>query len=168
MKAAKALRAVALVILIVGVAAAIATVSRSAPASSFATHLEAPGRTMRAGIAGDSAILVNGRRVTPAGRVIRTDSYAWGLAVSPDGTRAAVLNKSAFELIDLREPFAVRRVPPYEARDSKDLGSGSYMGCAFSPDGRTFYYGSANEGRIIALDVASLKVTGTIDLNGGG
>ena len=168
MTAAKALRVVALGIVIIGVAVAIASVRRQAPAPSVATHLEAPGRTMRAGIAGDSAILVNGRRVTPAGRVLRTDSYGWGLALSPDGTRAAVLNKNAFELIDLREPFAVRRVPPYKAGESKDLGSGSYMGCAFSPDGRTFYYGSANEGRIIALDVASLQVTGTIELNGGG
>ena len=128
MTAAKALRVVALGIVIIGVAVAIASVRRQAPAPPVATHLEAPGRTMRAGIAGDSAILVNGRRVTPAGRVLRTDSYGWGLALSPDGTRAAVLNKNAFELIDLREPFAVRRVPPYKAGESKDLGSGSYMG----------------------------------------
>jgi len=52
------------------------------------------------------AVLVNGRRVTPVGRVLRTQSYAWGLALSPDGSRAAVLNKDAFELVDLREPYA--------------------------------------------------------------
>src|SRR5260221_300067 len=78
--------------------------------------LEPPGRAERASISGDTAILVNGRRVTPAGRVLRTQSYAWGLALSPDGSRAAVLNKDAFELVDLREPFVVRRVPPLEPR----------------------------------------------------
>jgi YVTN family beta-propeller protein len=140
------------------------------PAASPTTvaHVEPPGRTLRAGITGNTAILVNGRRVTPAGRVLRTESYAWGLAVSPDGSRAAVLNKDAFELVDLRAPYAVRRVPPYDAPPSAGRGTGSYMGCAFSPDGRTFYYGSANEGRIIVLDVGSLGVVGSIDLDGGG
>jgi YVTN family beta-propeller protein len=139
-----------------------------APAPVPVTRIESPGRDLRAAITGDSAILVNGRRVTPAGRVLRTQSYAWGLALSPDGMRAAVLNKDAFELVDLREPYAVRRVPPYTAALPEDRRDGSYMGCAFSPDGRTFYYGSANAGRIVVLDVASLTVTGAIDLNTGG
>ncbi len=42
------------------------------------------------------------------------------------------------------------------------------MGGAFSPDGDTFYYGSADEGRIVILDVATLSVTGAIDLNADG
>src|ERR1700675_2175699 len=69
--------------------------------------LEPPGRDVRARIDGDTAILVNGRRVTPAGRVLRTQPYAWGLALSPDGSHAAVLHKDAFEIVDLREPYAV-------------------------------------------------------------
>jgi len=56
----------------------------------------------------------------------------------------------------------------FGAPGSPQLGTGSYMGCAFSPDGGRFYYGSANEGRIIALDVASATVLGTIELNSGG
>ena len=133
--------------------------------------LEPPGRDARAHIDGDTAILVNGRRVTPAGRVLRTQSYAWGLALSPDGSRAAVLHQNAFELVDLREPYAVRRVPPHDTETPgtrNPLGTGSYMGCAFSPDGKRFYYGSANEGRIIVLDVATVSVAATIDLDGGG
>jgi YVTN family beta-propeller protein len=130
--------------------------------------LEPPGRAERARISGDTAILVNGRRVTPAGRVLHTQSYAWGLALSPDGSRAAVVNKDAFELLDLREPYAVRRVPALGAAPTRELGTGSYMGCAFSPDGRLFFYGSANEGRIIVLSVASATVIAAIDINGGG
>ena len=53
--------------------------------------LEPPGRGARAHIDGNTAILVNGRRVTPVGRVLRTQSYAWGLALSPDESSAALL-----------------------------------------------------------------------------
>src|ERR1700724_1710597 len=85
--------------------------------------LEPPGRDSQARIDGNTAILVNGRHVTPAGRVLRTQSYAWGLALSPDGSRAAVLNQDAFELVDLREPYATRRVPPLGATPNPDLGT---------------------------------------------
>jgi YVTN family beta-propeller protein len=129
--------------------------------------LEPPGRDSQARIDGDTAVLVNGRRVTPAGRVLRTQSYAWGLALSPDGTRAAVMNRDAFEFVDLREPYAVRRVPPVGTK-SEERGTGSYMGAAFSPDGASFYYGSANEGRILVLDVATDARVGAIDLNTNG
>ena len=151
-----------------GAIAAIAIVATRTRTVPRATVLEPPGREMRARIDGDTAILVNGRRVTPAGRVLRTQSYAWGLALSPDGSRAAVLNKDAFELVDLRAPYASRRVPPLGVKAPAALGSGSYMGCAFSPDGRRLYYGSANEGRIVILDVATADVAGSIDLNTGG
>jgi YVTN family beta-propeller protein len=155
--------------------AALAAAACGSAGPSRATWLEPPGRDTRPRIEGDTAVLVNGRRVTPVGRVLRTQSYAWGLALSPDGSRAAVLNKDAFELVDLREPFAVRRVPPLEPRTrNPEPGTrneprpSSYMGCAFSPDGARFYYGSANEGRIVVLDVATTTVAGTIDLNTGG
>jgi YVTN family beta-propeller protein len=151
------------------------------PTSTPGVVLEPPGRDSRARIDGDTAVLVNGRRVTPAGRVLRTQSYAWGLALSPDGSRAAVMNTNAFELVDLREPYAIRRVPPLGTGRSTERGTGrstergtgrstergtgSYMGCAFSPDGTRFYYGSANEGRIIVLDVATAAIAGVIELN---
>src|SRR5712671_3793194 len=158
--------------LIAALCAAVASAAALVTSQSFSTRrvqlLEPPGRDARARIDGDTAILVNGRRATPAGRVLRTQSYAWGLALSPDGSRAAVLNKEAFELVDLRAPYAVRRVPALGAEPPAQLGTGSYMGCAFSPDGTAFYYGSANEGRIIVLDVATATVAGAIELNGGG
>src|SRR3954470_874026 len=100
-----------------------------------ASSMEPPGRDEQAHIDGDSAVLPNGRRVTPAGRVIRTQSYGWGLAVTADGRRAALVHPDAIELVDLVEPFAVKRVPPYKSGDHPELGSGGYMGAAFSPDG---------------------------------
>src|SRR4029077_667941 len=132
-------------LIIAMLAIAIGLVTAGVAWRSFSSRrvqlLEPPGRDARARIDGDTAILVNGRRVTPAGRVLRTQSYAWGLALSPDGSRAAGLHQNAFELVDLREPYAVRRVPPHDAETpgTRDpLGTGSYMGCAFSPDGKRF------------------------------
>jgi YVTN family beta-propeller protein len=154
--------------LAIAVASAVALTGWRSFSTLPVSLLEPPGREAVARIDGNTAILVNGRRVAPAGRVIRTQSYAWGLALSPDGSHAAVLNRDAFEIVDLREPYASRRVPPLGAPHPSQLGTGSYMGCAFSPDGARFYYGSANEGRIIVLDVASATVRGTIELNTGG
>ena len=137
---------------------------RQARAVSF----EPPGRASVARIDGDTAILPNGRRVTPAGRVIRTQSYGWGMAIAPDGRRAAIVHADAVEIVDLAPPFGVRRIPPYRSGKHPELGAGSYMGCAFSPDGAHLYYGSADEGRVLELDVASGSVVRAFDLNGGG
>src|SRR5258708_37410874 len=42
------------------------------------------------------------------------------------------------------------------------------MGCAFAPEGGRLYYGSADEGRILELDVASGTIARAFALNGGG
>lgn len=128
---------------------------------------EPPGVGSYPQIGEDSAILPNGRRVTPAGRFIRVQSYNWGMTISEDEKLAALVNRDAITLISLGEKLEARRIPPYGAKGRK-LGKGSYMGCAFSPDGRYLYYGSADEGRIKALDVRSGKVRDVVDINGGG
>src|SRR5436190_12071661 len=89
--------------------------------------LEPPGRDGQARIDGDTAILPNGRRVAPAGRVIRTQSYGWGLAVTRDGRHAAIVHKDAVEIVDLAAPGRVRRIPPYRSGDHPELGTGGYM-----------------------------------------
>ena len=133
---------------------------------SAAASREPPGRGDIARIDGDRAILVNGRRATPAGRVLRTQSYAWGLAIAPGGRRAALVHARSIEIVDLVAPFAVRRIPEYGSDERPDLGEGSYMGCAFSLDGTRLYYGSADEGRVVELDIATGTVSRVFDLNG--
>jgi len=135
---------------------------------SRAVSFEPPGRSDVAHIDSDTATLPSGRRVTPAGRVIRTQSYGWGLAIAPDGRRAALVHENAVELVDLAAPFTVRRMPPYGSGKHPELGEGSYMGCAFSHDGSRLYYGSANEGRILEMDVASGRIRRRFDLNVAG
>src|SRR5262245_26979285 len=103
---------------------------------SRAASYEPPGRSDIAHIDSDTATLPGGRRVTPAGRVIRTQSYGWGLAVAPDGRRAALVHRNAVELIDLAPPYSVRRIPPYGAGEHPELGSGGYRGETLSTQRR--------------------------------
>ena len=137
---------------------------RPGSAPSRATQLEPPGRMEQATIRGTTATLVNGRRVTPAGIVIRTHSYAWGLAISPDQSRAALLRADAIEVVDLAPPHAIRRYPPRGTKDAS-YGSGTYMGVTFSPDGRSLYYSNANEGQILRLDLGTGLVTPVVDID---
>jgi len=76
------------------------------------TVLEAPGREQVARISGNRAVLANGRLVTPVGRVIRTQSYGWGMAISPDETMAALVNRDAIEIMSLDGSRPPRRIPP--------------------------------------------------------
>src|SRR5690349_15049923 len=133
-----------------------------------ATILETPVRLEHAAIKGDQATLVSGRRVTPVGKVLKTQSYNWGLAISPDEKRVALLRENGIELTALAAPFDSKRIPPYGAKPDKELGTGSYMGIAFSPDGSRLYYGSANDGVIKVMDVATNAVLSSIDINGNG
>ncbi len=147
-------RRLLVVALLVAAAAAAWWWTRPLPAVR-ASLLEPPVRDAAPAITGDTAILISGRRVTPAGRVIRTQSYSWGMAVSPDESRVALVRSGAIELIDLRDPSLSVRIPPYGATPPKELGDGTYMGVAFSPDGRHLYFGSANTGELKVLDLAA-------------
>jgi DNA-binding beta-propeller fold protein YncE len=155
---------VALVLLIVGSGLYLIQ-SREAPPRHVL--LEPPGRLEQASMRGDVATLVNGRRVTPAGVVVRTQSYSWGLAISPDQSRAALLRADAIEVVDLRPPHAIRRYPPRGTTD-KSFGTGTYMGIVFAPDGRSVYYSNANEGQILRLDLASGAIVAALDIDGNG
>jgi len=130
--------------------------------------VETPGWNVVAASAGDRATLINGRRVTPAGRVIRTQSYSWGMAVAPDESRVALIRSGAIELVALGGGLSSVRVPPYGAKPAGEMGEGTYMGVAFSPDGRRLYVGSANSGEIKEIDLASMRVARTLAVDGGG
>ncbi len=110
----------------------------------------------------------NGRFVTPAGKFAKTQSYNWGMALDADETRAVLISRDALTLVRLGETLEVQRIPPYGMRPDKKYGEGGYMGCAFSPDGRFLYFGSANQGQIKILDVRTGGIAGTIDINGRG
>ncbi len=150
------------------VAVAVLTWTARPPAGPRVTLLEPPGVTAYARIDGDTAILPNGRRVTPAGRVLRTESYAWGLAISPDQTMAALVNADAVEIVPLSGRRPVTRIPPWGEKPDDSIGAGTYMGVAFAPDGRALYFGSADEGAIKRLQLDTGTIETVVDLDGGG
>jgi YVTN family beta-propeller protein len=132
------------------------------------TLSEPPARDEVPAIDGSTAVLINGRRVTPAGMVIKTQSYSWGMAVAPDESRVALLRANAIELVDPTGKSASVRIPPYGVDAPEAFGAGTYMGGAFSPDGRLLYFGSADSGEIKALDVATSRVVASISIDGDG
>ncbi len=141
-----------------------------AAGAASVTVLEPPGRDEipRLDLTKREATLINGRRVTPVGEVIFTQSYNWGMTIDATGTRIALLNRDAVQVITLGSTdHRIRRYPPYGQKAPPHAGTGNYMGCAFSLDGRVLYYGSANEGQIKALDLASGEIVRSIDINGG-
>ncbi len=132
------------------------------------TLVESPGWNAVPAAAGTSATLISGRRVAPAGRVVRTQSYSWGMAVAPDESRLALIRSDAIELVTLRGGAPSVRIPPHGVKPSEEMGEGTYMGVAFSSDGTRLYVGSANSGEIKEVDLATLRVARTFSIDGGG
>jgi DNA-binding beta-propeller fold protein YncE len=133
-----------------------------------AVIFEPPGSHEIPRIDESSAILVNGRRVTPAGRLIRVQSYNWGMTLGAQDQAAALVSPNTLTLMSLGKDPQVRRILELGSKPAPQYGKGSYMGCAFSPDGKLLYYGSADEGFIKILEVQSGTIQGTIDINGTG
>lgn len=140
----------------------------AAAAARPITVLEPPGKDQRPSIGPGQRVLINGRLLTPAGRTALTQSYSWGMAVSPDESAAVLLSRNAFQIIATAEPKVVDRFPAFGAKAPKWLEDGAYMGCAFSPDGGKLYLGSANHGEIIVFDLKARAEIGRININGDG
>jgi DNA-binding beta-propeller fold protein YncE len=130
--------------------------------------LEPPGVMLRPTIEGETPVLVNGRLLSPAGKHVKTQSYSWGLAISPDEKTAALVSSGAIQFIGL-DPLAVlQRVVPFFNPAKRKAEDGMYMGCDFSPDGSKLYVGSANRGQIVVYDVHSRETIGAIPIDGDG
>jgi YVTN family beta-propeller protein len=133
------------------------------------TVLEPPGVDSVPGISEKSAVLINGRQVEPAGRFIKVQSYNWGMALSRDESKVLLIGNNSLTVVSLGEKLESRRIPPFGFRQDKKYmqkyGEGGYMGCAFSPDGDTVYYGNANQGQIKVFDLKTNDLSGTIDIN---
>ncbi len=131
------------------------------------TIVEPPGKELRPSTGPEKIVLINGRFVTPAGRYALTQSYSWGMALSADESRAVLLDAMAFQTISTAEPRVIDRMPPFGAKPPKWLEQGTYMGCAFSPDGKKLYLSSANQGLIVVYDLDEKRVVAEIGINGG-
>src|SRR5437867_9687276 len=85
------------------------------------------------GDAGDSTVLFNGWKISPAGRPIATGDLPLGGAISPDGTTLAIANcgynRHALHLIDVATEQQVAELPLARA----------WHGIACAPDGKRIY-----------------------------
>jgi YVTN family beta-propeller protein len=85
------------------------------------------------GADGDSTLLFNGWRISPAGRHIATGDMLLGGAISPDGTTLAIANAGysahSLHLIDIASEKELADIPLNKA----------WNGIAWSPDGKRIY-----------------------------
>lgn len=151
------------------------------PLPSFAQKsyvtLQVPGRaqfcqidTGRGGFGG-RAVLPSGRYVTPAGHVTRITSDPFGMAISPDGSRAITLHENAVTVVDLKTDatrWQAIRIPGYGSGNPSPVAKGSFLGIAFAPDNRTAYLSNGDAGRVIVFDTETRQVTDSISLDGNG
>jgi DNA-binding beta-propeller fold protein YncE len=137
------------------------------PSPREVTIFEPPGAKLRPNIKGERIVLVNGRTLTPAGEHVMTQSYSWGMAISPDQSQAVLISQRAIQFASL-DPLSVidRLVPFRNAKGGTD--DGMYMGCKFSPDGSKLYVGSANRGQVVVYETAGRTQLGTIAIDGDG
>jgi YVTN family beta-propeller protein len=112
------------------------------------------------------AILPSGRRVTPAGQVVRITHDPFGMAVSPDGKSILTLHDGVITLIDPAQPQQALRIPSYDGKITGALEGASFLGVAFAADGKLAYLSQGDKGKVVVFDLAQRKKIASIDLNG--
>ena len=104
----------------------------------------------RLGRQDDGSFLVpTGQRLTPSGKHIEVDDRPLGMVLSPDGARLAVVTGSNFapralHIIDAKSGTLLK---------TERIGD-SFVGVAFSADGKTLYVGggASNEVKVLRED----------------
>ncbi|MDR3690406.1 MAG: bifunctional YncE family protein/alkaline phosphatase family protein [Fimbriimonas sp.] len=107
-------------------------------------------------------ILPEGRFLTPAGKPTPVARWPYGLAVSPDGTRAFVASEGAGQWVnDWQTNPTVQKLDL--SRGGKRGNSG---GCALSADGKHLYWSTGEQGGVRVVDTATDSETDEISVNG--
>jgi len=145
---------------------ALAAAALLSASFAAAESLLPPVTQGRPRIGAKEAVLVNGRKVTPAGTFTRTRSYNWCMAVSADESTVALLGTWNLDLITLKPKPALTLIPPDGGKGPEWLGTGTYLGSALSADGSRLYLGEADSGAVAIVDLKTRKWLGTISLNG--
>jgi DNA-binding beta-propeller fold protein YncE len=111
------------------------------------------------------SVLPSGRRVQPAGDMIRITHDPFGMAVSPNGKKVATIHNGVFTIIDLASMQAMR-VPSYDDKISSPLSNGSFLGVAFAADSKTIFLSGGDNGAVIVYDIEKMVTLDSISLNG--
>jgi DNA-binding beta-propeller fold protein YncE len=111
----------------------------------------------------DTAILPNGRFITPVGVEVAVGApKPFGLALSPDGRTLATINSGAskFSVTLIRDLTAAA---PVATRIDVNA---TFMGVVFSADGKSFFASGGENGNVWVGDSATGAVIGSVNLNG--
>lgn len=110
-----------------------------------------------------AAVLPSGRLVTPAGVEVDVEApKPFGMALSPDGRVLATVNSGASRFsVSLIRNLA----SPAPAMQRVDVNA-TFLGVAFSPDGKHFYVGGGENGNVWVGDTAAGRIVGSVNLNG--
>ena len=132
------------------------------------TTLQVPGRAeyCRIDPTGKS-VLPSGRYVTPAGHTIRMTNDPFGLALSPDGSKAVTLHDGVVTVLNTATLQATR-IPDYAGNIPSPVNGATFLGVAFAPDGQTTYLSNGDKGRVMVFDTQTLRTTDSISLDGNG
>src|SRR5512133_1542414 len=103
-------------------------------------------------IESNRVLLPNGWKLTPAGRIIPLGDLPLNIAVSPSGKLAAVTNNGqsdqTIQLIDIKNGITL---------DTIIIGK-SWLGLAFSDDGKKLYASGGNDNMIIVYSIIKNKL----------
>ena len=113
----------------------------------------------------DASVLPSGRKVTPAGKVIRISNGAFGLALSPNQQTALVLHNGVITIVPINNPENAVRVPSYDKTIPPALNDASFLGVAFDTDNQTAYLSGGDKGNIVVFDTKSYRKIAEISLD---
>ena len=115
-----------------------------------------------------TAVLPNGRHIQPLGTWTQVAPYPMAIAISPDGSQAAVPS--------IGFPFAINIVhnpsssePQVDAMPRGAMRSDqvrTHAGVAYSPDGRQIFVATGDSGTVDIYDTTTWKQLSTIHLDG--
>ncbi len=143
----------------------------SVPATTEYTHINAAGRS----------VLPSGRYVTPAGSTVQISHDPFGLALSPDGSKAVTLHNGVFTIIDNatlkyttvgwvgKTPDAASAqyiLDSFKHSIQSPLPDGSFLGVTFGKTNNVVYLSGGDNGSVIAYDIEHLAKLDSISLNG--
>ena len=129
--------------------------------------LQVPGRAefCKIDTTGGYSVLPSGRRVTPAGTVVRITNDPFGLAVSPNGQHIVTLHSGVLSLIPATNPSQVVRIPSYDKQIPDPFKGASFLGAVFSTNSKLVYLSGGDKGMVVVFDVEKQIKTAEISLN---